>query len=144
MMLLFIITVINYAIALVGISQPTPNISYLPRLRLACLIFGAFTCGDLLLQILVPSFGWFIFVLCVCISLLLLCDSWQQILQCFQQIFLSINQSTSQAFNKLCDQFQNSFESLFQAGYRAFNRSPMPTTNSTDQQGEEKVEIVVK
>ena len=127
-MLPFILAVIIYAIALVAISQPTPNISYLPILRHVCKIFGAFAC-DFLLLILVPSFGWFILVLCVSISVRLLCNSRHQILQCFQQIFRSINQSTSPAFSKLCGWFQNGFQSLCQTGSRAFNRSPMPTTN---------------
>ena len=109
-MLLFILAVFVYAIALAGISQPTPNSSYLPILRGMCFISGAFAC-DLLLMILVPPFGWFIFVLCVCMFLQLLFKSRQQIHQCLQQICQSINRSTSQAFKILSDWFQNSFQS---------------------------------
>ncbi|KAK4580925.1 hypothetical protein RGQ29_024545 [Quercus rubra] len=100
-MLLFILAVLVYTIALAGISQLTSNTSYLPLLRCVCFIFGAFAC-DLLLLILVPPFGWFILILCVCMSVRLLCDSHRQILECFQQIYQLINQSTSKAFNILC------------------------------------------
>ncbi|KAL4607583.1 hypothetical protein ACB092_09G185900, partial [Castanea dentata] len=79
-MLLFILAVFVYAIALAGISQPAPNSSYLPILRGVCFISGAFAC-DSLLMILVPPFGWFIFVLCVCMFLQLLFKSRQQIHQ---------------------------------------------------------------
>jgi hypothetical protein len=103
-MLLFIIAVHVYAIALAGISKPTPNTSYIPILRRVCFIFGAFACG-LLLLILVPPFGWLILSLCACMSAKLLYDSYEQILKCFQQIFRSINQSTSQEFNILCGWF---------------------------------------
>ena len=109
-MLLFILAVFVYTIALAGISQPTPNSSYLPILRGMCFISGAFAC-DLLLMILVPPFGWFVFVLCVCMFLQLLFKSRQQIHQCCQQIFQSINRSTSQAFKILSGWLQNSFQS---------------------------------
>ena len=87
-MLLFVIAVLVYTIALAGMSQLTSNTSYLPLLRRACFIFGAFSC-DLLLLILVPPSGWFILILCVCMSVRLICDSHGQILQCFQQIYQS-------------------------------------------------------
>ena len=142
-MLLFIIAVVVYAIALVGIRQWTPNTSYIQILRRVCFIFGAFACG-LLLLLLVPPLGWLILILCVCMFVQLLCDSHEQILECFQQIFQSINHSTSQAFNKLCGWFQNSFQTMCQAGSKAFKRSSMPTTNSTEQQGLEMAEIVAE
>ena len=122
-MLLFILAVLVYTIALAGISQLTSNTSYLPLLRCVCFIFGAFAC-DLLLLILVTPFGWFILILCVCMSVRLLCDSHRQILECFQQIYQLINQSTSKAFNILC--------SWFQKASTAFNSSSMPIANSME------------
>ena len=133
-------TCLCYSIA--GISKPTPNTSYIPILRRVCFIFGAFACG-LLLLILVPPFGWLILSLCACTSAKLLYDSYEQILKCFQHIFQSINLYTSQEFNILCGWFHNSFQSLCQAGSRAFNRYSMPTANSTEQQGLEMVVIGV-
>jgi hypothetical protein len=41
--------VLVYAIALAGISKPTPNTSYIPILMHVCFIFGASACGLLLL-----------------------------------------------------------------------------------------------
>ena len=139
-MSLFIVCVLAYAIALVVVSQPTPNTSYLPLLRDVCFIFGAFAC-DLLLLMLVPPFGWLILGLCVCMSIRLLFYSYQQILQCFQQIFQSFNQNISKAFKILCCWFQSSFKSLCRAASRAFNS--MPTSNSIENQVVEMEVIVV-
>jgi hypothetical protein len=141
-MLIFIIAVVFYVIALVGIRQGTPSTSYIQILRRVCFIFGASACG-LLLLLLAPPLGWLILILCVCMFVQLLCDSHEQILECFQQFFQSINQSTSQGFNKLCGWFQNSFQTLCQAGSKAFKRSSMPTT-TTEQQGLEMAEIVAE
>ena len=135
-MLCFIVAVIGYSIALAGISQPVPNTSYLPILRCVCFIFGAYS-GDLLLLIIVPPFGWLILVLCVCMSLQLLYKTHQQILLCFQQIFQSINQSTSKVFNISYGLFWNSFQSQFQVASRASKSSSMPTANSSEKQVKE-------
>jgi hypothetical protein len=114
-MLLFIMAVLVYAIALAGISKPTPNTSYIPILMHVCFIFGASACG-LLLLILVTPFGWLILSLCACMFVKLLCDSHGQILEI------------------LCGWFQNSLQSLRQAVSRALNRCTMPAANSTKQQ----------
>lgn len=143
-MLFFIIAVVVYAIiALVGIHQWTPNTSYIQILRRVCFIFGAFACG-LLLLLLVPPLGWLILILCVCMFVQLLCDSHEQILEYFQQFFQSINQSTSQGFNILCGWSQDCIQTLCQAGSKAFKRSPMPTTNSTEQPGLEMAVTVAE
>ena len=131
-MVLFIVAIFVYAVALVAINQLTPNTSYLPILRRVCFIFGAFAC-DLLLLILLAPLGWLILIICVGMSIQLLCDSYQQIFQCFRQIFKSFKQSTSKAFNKFCDWLLNSFQSLCQTA-RAFNSFSMLTANSIETQ----------
>ena len=126
-LLLFIVDILVYAITLA---------SYLTIPRPASSILGAFACG-LLLQILVPPVGWLILFICVCIFVKLLYDSHKKILECFQQIFLSITQSTSQAFHIFCGWFKNSFQLLCRVVSRAFNRFLMMTANSAEQQGVE-------
>ena len=127
--LLFILSMIVYVVVSAWISKLAPNTSYLPILKHVQFIFVTFACG-LLLVILVPPFGWLMVVICASMFLKLLCGSHEQILEYI-----------TQAFNILCDWFQNSFRSLCQAVSRAFNE---PTASSTEQQGVEMTEIVVE
>ena len=130
---LFIIAVLVYAIALVGISQPSSNRSYLPIIGLVCFIFEAFAC-DLVVGTVDP---------CTYLPL----DSSSSLFMCMHvctitlrliptdsQIFQSINQYTSKEFNILGGWFQNSFKLLCQAASRPFNSSSMPA-NSIETSG---------
>ncbi|KAL4607580.1 hypothetical protein ACB092_09G185600 [Castanea dentata] len=93
-MLLFVLAVLVYTIALAGMSQLTSNTSYLPLLRCVCFIFGAFSC-DLLLLILVPPFGWFILILCVCVSFPIIMSISFQSIQKFFHANCQLNRETS-------------------------------------------------
>ncbi|KAM3690901.1 hypothetical protein ACJW31_09G155100 [Castanea mollissima] len=131
----FIGCALGYSITLAWISQPTLNTSYLHIGRSVCVIFGTFASG-LLVEILLPPLGFFILAICALMLARLLCVSHQEILQCFQEIFQSINQYTSEAFKTLCGWVQNGFQSLKQAASRAFNSSSMPTAHSLEEQAE--------
>uniref|UniRef100_A0A7N2L9Y8 Uncharacterized protein n=1 Tax=Quercus lobata TaxID=97700 RepID=A0A7N2L9Y8_QUELO len=78
---------------------------YLTFFKNVCLISGAFAC-DLLLLILVPPFGWFIFAVCVSVLVWLLYGSYQVILKHFQEILRLVSESASQAFHIFCDWFR--------------------------------------
>ncbi|XP_050242439.1 uncharacterized protein LOC126691431 [Quercus robur] len=106
----FIVLVIGYALTLAGISQPTLNTSYLHIGRRMCIILGTSASG-LLVEVLLPLWGILILILAISALMFaqLLCVSHQQILQCFVQIFQSINQSISEAVKTLCGWVQNGF-----------------------------------
>ena len=155
-MSLFILSMLVYVVVSAWISKLAPNTSYLPILKHVHYIFVTFACG-LLLVILVPPFGWPMVVICASMFVKFLCGSHEQILECitqafnklcdwFQNSFQSLCQAGSRAFN-LCGWFQNSLQSLCQAVSRAFIRSLMltePTANSTERQGAGLEEIVIE
>ncbi|KAK4598303.1 hypothetical protein RGQ29_015678 [Quercus rubra] len=97
-MLFLIIDVLTCFIALVMIVLQISNQRYLTFFKNVCLVSGAFAC-DLLLLILVPPFGWFIFAVCVSILVWLLYGSYQVILERFQEILRLVSESASQAFH---------------------------------------------
>ena len=133
----FIVLVIGYALTLAGISKLTLNTSYLHIGRRICIILGTSASG-LLVEILLPPWGILILAISALMFAQLLYVSHQQILQCFGQIFQSINQSISEAVKTLCGWVQNGFQSLQQAASKTFNCSSMPTatTNSIENQVE--------
>ena len=155
-MSLFILSMLVYVVISAWISKLAPNTSYLPILKHVHSIFVTFACG-LLLVILVPPVGWLMVVTCASMFVKLLCGAHRQILECitqafnklcdwFQNSFQSLCQAGSRAFN-LCGWFQNSLQSLYQAVSRAFNRPLMPTeltASSTERQGVEMARIVVE
>ena len=96
-MILLIISVCICILALVGTTLPTSNQSYHHFFKAVCLISGVFAC-DMLLLVIVPPFGWFILVVCVSILMWLLYSSYSQILQCCQEILLSVSNYASQEF----------------------------------------------
>ena len=104
-MLFLIIDVLTCFIALVMIVLQISNQRYLTFFKNVCLVSGAFAC-DLLLLILVPPFGWFIFAVCVSILVWLLYGSYQVILERFQEILRLVSESASQAFHIFCDWFR--------------------------------------
>lgn len=130
-----IVLLIGYALTLAGISQTTFNTSYPHIGRRMCVILGTSASG-LLVEILLPPWGILILAISALMFARLLCVSHQQILQCFGQIFQSINQSISEAVKTLCGWVQNGFQSLQQAASKAFNCSSMPTANSIENQVE--------
>ena len=133
---LLVIDVCTCTIGLATVILTTFNTKYLYFLKSVSLISGAFAC-DLLLLILVPPFGWFIFTICVSILACLLYGSYQEILKCCQEIQSSISHSTSQAFEVLCNRFQQNslFQSIWRTPSQAFNGSPMLTPNMPEQEG---------
>ena len=92
--ILLIISVCICILALVGTTLPASNQSCRHFFKAVCLVSGAFAC-DLLLLVIVPPFGWFIFVVCVSILIWLLYGSYSQILQCCQEILLSVSNYAS-------------------------------------------------
>jgi hypothetical protein len=119
-MVLLVIDVCTCTTALATVILTTFNIKYLYFLKSVSLVFGAFAC-DLLLLILVPPFGWFIFIIWVFVLVCLLYGKSQHILQCYQEILPSISHSTSHAFNVLCNWFQEILPSISQFTSHAFN-----------------------
>jgi hypothetical protein len=135
-MVLLIIDVCTCTIALAAVILTTFNPSYLPFLKSVSLISGAFAC-DLLILIIVPPFGWFIFTIWVFVLVSLLYGKYQHILQRCQGILRSISHSTSNAFNILCNWFQPNFlsQSVRQIPSEASNGSPMLNPNMPEEQG---------
>ena len=118
-----------------------PNFTrfYLPLFKGMFLISGVLAC-DLILLMLAPPFGWFIFTICASVMVLLLYQSRREILQRCQAILEPMRDSTSKAFHGLCDcfqqnfyglcdWFQQSFQSNRTAASQASNESSMPTPN---------------
>ena len=103
-MLFLIIDVLICIIALVMIVLQISNQRYLTFFKNVCLISGAFAC-DLLLLILVPPFGWFIFAVCVSVLVWLLYGSYQEILERFTKILQLVSDFASQAKHIFCDWF---------------------------------------
>ena len=88
---------------------PTFNRTHLPFFKGVFLISGVFA-YDLILLMLVPPFGWFVFTICASVMALLLYRSRRQILRCCQEIIESVWHSTSEAIHCLCDWFRQSLQ----------------------------------
>jgi hypothetical protein len=142
-MVLLIIDVCTCTIALAAVILTTFNTSYLPFLKSVSLISGAFAC-DLLILIIVPPFGWFIFTIWVFVLVCLLYGKYQYILQCCQEILQSISHSTFDAFDVLCNWFQQNFlsQSIRRIPSQASNGSPMLTPIVPEEQGMSLAPIV--
>ena len=106
-MVLLIIDVCTGTIALAMVTLPNSHNSSLLLVEFVCLICGAFAC-DLLILILVPPFGWFMFIICAFGFVCILYSSYPQIL-----------------------------ESIWQAPSQTPNGSPMLTPNEAETQMEE-------
>ena len=128
LMLLLIIDVCIFTISMAVTILPTFNRIHHPFFKGVFLISGIFAC-DLILLMLVPPFGWFIFTICAFVLVLLLYRSHEQILQCCQETLEPMWHSTSEAFHSLCDWFRHSFQSVWTTASRASTESPMPTPN---------------
>uniref|UniRef100_A0A7N2MZG0 Uncharacterized protein n=1 Tax=Quercus lobata TaxID=97700 RepID=A0A7N2MZG0_QUELO len=87
----------------------TSNRRYLPFFKSVCLISEAFA-SDLLLLILVPLFGWFVFIICVFILIYLVYGSYEQILNCSQEFLGSISNYTSHAIHTLRNWFRENLQ----------------------------------
>ena len=138
-MLLLIIDVCIFTISMAVTILPNFNRFYLPLFKGVFLISGVLAC-DLILLMLAPPFGWFIFTICASVMVLLLYQSRREILQRCQAILEPMWDSTSKAFHGLCDcfqqnfyglcdWFQQSFQSNRTAASQASNGSSMPTPN---------------
>ena len=134
-MLFLIIDVCTFTIALAMTILPTTNRTHLSLFKNVCLISEAFAC-NLLLFILVPLFGWFIFIIFLFVLVWLLYGSYNQILQCCQEILEPMWHSTStfEAFHSVCDRFQQFFQSIWQAPSQAFDGSSILTPNMQNQE----------
>ena len=121
-MLLLIIDVCTFTIALAMTILPTANRTHLSLFKNVCLISGAFAC-NLLLLILVPLFGWFIFTIFLFVLVWLLYGLYNQILQCCKKILEPMWHSISEAFHSLCDRFRDIFQSIWQTPSQAFSES---------------------
>ena len=134
-LLLIIIDVFTCIVALAVTILSATNTSYHLFFKSVCLISGAFAC-DLLLLVLYPPFGWFIFTICVLVLIYLLHSSYQQILKCCKEILQSISHYTFNAFHILCNWFKQNFpsQSIRRAPSQAFDGSPMLTPNITEKQ----------
>lgn len=97
-MLLLIIVVFIGTTASAAVILPTSYTSYIPLFKFVCLISGAFSC-DLLLLILVPAFGWFIFTICVFCLLCIFYVLYPQLLNYCRAILQSIRQAPSPESN---------------------------------------------
>ena len=126
-MLLLTIDVCTCTIALATAMLQTSNPRYLPFFKSVCLISGAFA-SDLLLLILVPPYGWFVFVVCVFILIYLVYGSYEQILNCSQEFLGSISNCTSHAIHILCNWFRENLQ------FQTTNGSLMLTSNETGTQ----------
>ena len=138
-MLLLIVDVCIFTISMAMTIPPNFNRIHLPIFKGVFLIFGVFACY-LILLMLAPPFGWFIFTTCASIMVLLLYQSYREILLHCQEILEPMWHSTSKAFhglcdwfqqnfNSLCDWFRQSFQSIWTAPSQASNGSSMPTPN---------------
>ena len=108
-MLLLTIDVCTCTIALAAAMLQTSNPRYIPFFKSVCLISGAFA-SDLLLLILFPPFGWFVFIIFVFILICLVYGSYEQILNCSQEFLGSISSCTSHCIHILCNWFQENFQ----------------------------------
>ena len=130
-MLLLIIDVCILTISMAVTILPTFNRTHLPFFKGVFLISGVFA-YDLILLMLVPPFGWFIFTICASVMALLLYRSRRQILGRCQEILESVWHSISEAIHGLCDWFRQSFQSVWTAPSQASTESSMPIPNMTE------------
>ena len=125
-MLLLTTDVCTCTIALATAMLQTSNPRYLPFFKSVCLISGAFA-SDLLLLIL-PPYGWFVFIVCLFILIYLVYGSYEQILNCSQEFLGSISNCTSHAIHILCNWFRENLQ------FQTTNGSLMLTSNETGTQ----------
>ena len=97
-MVLLIIDVCTGTIALAMVTLPTFYNSYVFLFEILCLISEAFAC-DLLLLILVPPFGMFMFIIFAFGLVCILYGSYQRIINSCQEILKSMRQEPSQTPN---------------------------------------------
>nr|POE96736.1 hypothetical protein CFP56_43462 [Quercus suber] len=131
LMLLLIIDVCIFTISMAVTILPTFNRTHLPFFKGVFLISGVFA-YDLILLMLVPPFGWFIFTICASVMVLLLYCSRKHILGRCQEILEPMWHSTSEAFHSLYDWFRQSFQSVWMAPSQASTESSMPIPNMTE------------
>ena len=112
-MLLLIIDVCIFTISMAVTILPSFNRIHLPFFKGVFLISGV-VASDLILLMLAPPFGWFIFTICASVMILLLYRSRREILQHCQEILKPMWHSTFEAFHGLCDWFQQNPSSLLQ------------------------------
>ncbi len=127
-LLLLIIDVCIFTITMVMIMLASSNKSRLHLLKIVFFISGTFAC-NLLLLILVPLFGWFIFTIFVFVLVWLLYGSYNKIPQYCQDIHEPIWHSTSKAFYNLSGKFRQSFQSIWKTPSQSSNGSLTETTN---------------
>ena len=128
LMLILIIDVCIFTISMARTILPTFNRTCHPFFKGVFFISGVFAC-DLILLMLVPPFGWFIFTICTFVLVLLLHRSCEQILRHCQETLESMWHSTPESFHSLCDWFRHSFQSVWTTASRASTESLMPTPN---------------
>ncbi|KAK4601260.1 hypothetical protein RGQ29_010716 [Quercus rubra] len=97
-MLLLIIDVCIFTISMAVTILPSFNRIHLPFFKGVFLISGV-VASDLILLMLAPPFGWFIFTICASVMILLLYRSRREILQHCQEILKPMWHSTSEAFH---------------------------------------------
>ncbi|KAK4562284.1 hypothetical protein RGQ29_004953 [Quercus rubra] len=98
-MVLLIIDVCTGTIALAMVTLPTFRNSSLFLFEIVCLISEVFAC-DLLLLILVPPFGVFMFIICAFGLVYILYGTYPKILNSCQEILKSMRQEPSQTPNE--------------------------------------------
>ena len=105
-MLLLIIDVciLTISMAVTIVILPNFDKTHLPFFKGVFLISGIFA-YDLILLMLVPPFGWFIFTICTSVVVLLLYRSHEQILRRCQETLEPMWHSTSKPFLSLRDWF---------------------------------------
>ncbi|XP_030928553.1 uncharacterized protein LOC115954761 [Quercus lobata] len=127
--LLLILNVCTCTISLAMIIVlPTSNKTHLSFFKNVFLFSGVFAC-DLVLLVLIPPLGWFIFSISVSVLVWLLYASHKLILRCCRQTLETMRHSTSKAFHSLCDWFPQSFQSVWRAHPQASTGPSMPTHN---------------
>ena len=98
-MVLLILDVCTGTIALAMVTLPTFHNSSLFLFEIVCLISEVFAC-DLLLLILVPPFGVFMFIICAFGLVYILYGTYPKILNSCQEILKSMRQEPSQTSNE--------------------------------------------
>ncbi|KAL4610460.1 hypothetical protein ACB092_08G051700 [Castanea dentata] len=110
------------------IALPTSNKTHLSFFKNVFLFSGVFAC-DLVLLVLIPPLGWFIFIISASVLVWLFYGSNKQILQCCRQTLETMRHSTSKAFHNLCEWFPQSFQSVWRAHSQPSTGPSMPTPN---------------
>lgn len=124
--LAFIITLLILTAALlILIALKNTETTYLPILWHAILVSGALA-SALLIWIISPLLGLFMFVLCAVLTIISACV-W------YRKTFQPPPRAAFEVFNKLCDWFLQFSLSLPNAVFRAFNISPT-SSDSTEKE----------